>query len=173
MIELGVLRAQSLGNDSLWVKLGGEGYKLRVVEGILQIKSESTMLGYINAPSPITEDGYFITGDMAEQNGEYYKILGRKSDLINIGGQKVYPSEVEAVLLGIIGVSDASVKGEMHKIFGNIVAADIVPKNKIDHNELLRLIKRECALKLQNFMIPTRVRFIKKSLQNHRLKRQR
>jgi long-chain acyl-CoA synthetase len=95
MIELGVMRAKSRASSSLWVKLGGEGYKLRIVDGILQIKAESAMLGYLNAPSPFTEDGYLITGDMVEEDGEYLRILGRNSDLINVGGQKVYPAEVE------------------------------------------------------------------------------
>ena len=46
------------------------------------------MLGYLNAPSPFTEDGYFITGDKVLQNGEYIKILGRESEIINVGGGK-------------------------------------------------------------------------------------
>jgi acyl-CoA synthetase (AMP-forming)/AMP-acid ligase II len=62
LIELGVLRAKSMSSDSLWVKVGGDGYDLRVVDGILQIKADSAMLGYLNAPSPFTEDGYFIPG---------------------------------------------------------------------------------------------------------------
>src|SRR5215813_819760 len=99
LIELGVLRAKSQGSDSLWVKVGGDGYDLRVVDGILQIKADSAMLGYLNAPSPFTEDGYFITGDRVDLNGEYMRFLGRESELINVGGQKVFPAEVEEVLL--------------------------------------------------------------------------
>lgn len=173
MIELGVLRAKSKDNSSLWVKLGGEGYELRVVDGILQIKSDSTMLGYINAPTPITDDGFFITGDMVEQHGEYFKILGRKSDIINIGGQKVYPSEIETVLLQIEGVEDATVVGESNPLMGSIVVANIVPSKQSDQEELTRRIKRECAMQLQSFMVPTRIKFSSDVLQNHRLKRQR
>jgi acyl-CoA synthetase (AMP-forming)/AMP-acid ligase II len=99
LIELGVLRAKSESSDSLWVKVGGEGYDLRVVDGILQIKAASAMLGYLNAASPFTQDGYFITGDRVELNGEYMRFLGRESELINVGGQKVFPGEVESVLL--------------------------------------------------------------------------
>ena len=77
MIELGVLRAKTRSSDSLWVKVGGPGYELRVVNNILQIKAESAMLGYINAPSPFTEDSNFITGDLVEQDGEWLQILGR------------------------------------------------------------------------------------------------
>src|SRR5205823_4172895 len=52
--EVGILRSKSRSSDSLWVKLGGEGFQTRVVDGILQIKAESAMLGYLNAPSPFT-----------------------------------------------------------------------------------------------------------------------
>ena len=96
--ELGTLRSHSSANDSLWVKVGGEGYQTRVVDGLLEIKAESSMLGYLNAPSPFTPDGWFKTGDAVEMDGDYIRILGRASDLINVGGQKVYPAEVESVI---------------------------------------------------------------------------
>jgi long-chain acyl-CoA synthetase len=86
LIELGVLRSKSKSDDSLWVKVGGEGFETRVVNGLLEIKADSAMLGYINAPSPFTEDGWFMTGDQVEEDGEYIKILGRKSEIINVGG---------------------------------------------------------------------------------------
>ena len=87
--ELGILRSKSKSSDSLWVKVGGEDYETKIVDGILWIRARSAMLGYLNAPSPFTEDGWFITGDAVEVDGEYIKILGRKSELINVGGEKV------------------------------------------------------------------------------------
>ena len=78
LIELGVMQSKSEKDDSLWVKIGGEGYKTRIVDGILQIKAESAMLGYLNAPSPFTDDGWFDTGDEVLQKGDYIKILARK-----------------------------------------------------------------------------------------------
>ena len=48
------MRSQSSANDSLWVRIGGEGFATRVREGLLEIKAESSMLGYLNAPSPFT-----------------------------------------------------------------------------------------------------------------------
>lgn len=70
------------------------------------------MLGYLNAPSPFTDDGWFITGDSVEVNGEYLKILGRKSELINVGGEKVYPQEVENIILELGNVREVTVYGE-------------------------------------------------------------
>ena len=121
LIELGVMRSKSQYNDSLWVKIGGEGYQTRVVDGILQIKSDSAMLGYLNAKSPFTEDGWFITGDSVEVDGEYFKILGRISEMINVGGEKVFPQEVENVILEIPEVLDVLVYSEKNNITGNIV----------------------------------------------------
>ena len=173
MIELGVLRAKSRSDGSLWVKLGGKGYDLRVVHGMLEIKAAATMLGYINHESPITEDGYFRTGDLVEEDGEYLKILGRKSDLINVGGQKVYPAEVETVLLEVGGVLDASVHGEPHILTGKIVVARVIISSTEDPIEMRKKIKRYCAERLQSYMIPTKIHFESEQLQSHRLKRQR
>ncbi|MEM5776481.1 MAG: AMP-binding protein, partial [Anaerolineaceae bacterium] len=97
--ELGILRSKSRSNDTLWVKVGGEGYETKIVDKILWIKAESAMLGYLNAPNPFDEEGWFNTGDEVEVDGEYLKILGRRSEMINIGGEKVYPAEVESLLM--------------------------------------------------------------------------
>ncbi|MFN3557899.1 MAG: class I adenylate-forming enzyme family protein [Brevundimonas sp.] len=173
MIELGVLRAKSRDDGSLWVKLGGEGYDLRVVDDMLQIKADAAMLGYINHESPITEDGYFKTGDLVEQDGDYLKILGRKSDLINVGGQKVYPAEVETILLDVPGVIDASVYGQPHVMLGKIVCARVVVPPETDEAEMRKTIKRYCGERMQPYMVPVRIEFEPDTLQNHRLKRQR
>lgn len=173
MIELGVLRAKTRSVDSLWVKVGGEGYQLRVVEGILQIKAESAMLGYINAPSPFTEDGYLITGDLVEQDGEWLRILGRQSDIINVGGQKVYPSEVEAVLLEQPSVIDSVVYGESHPFIGKIVCADIVLVDGLEESNMRKELLKACRLRLQPYMVPMKIRFVNGSLQTQRLKRTR
>ena len=121
LIEVGVLRSKSKSSNSLWVKVGGEGFETRVVDGLLEIKADSTMLGYLNASNPFTEDGWFMTGDSVEVNGEYLRILGRQSELINVGGEKVYPSEVESVIQKISNVAEVTVFRETNLITGNIV----------------------------------------------------
>ncbi len=173
MIELGVLRAKTRAVDSLWVKVGGDGYQLRVVDGILQIKAESAMLGYINAPSPFTDDGYLITGDLVEQDGEWLRILGRQSDIINVGGQKVYPSEVEAVILEHRSVMDTVVYGELHPLTGKIVCADVVLSDGADEIASRKDIVGWCRKHLQPYMVPMKIRFVAGPLQTLRLKRTR
>jgi acyl-coenzyme A synthetase/AMP-(fatty) acid ligase len=157
LIELGVLRSKSKSDDSLWVKIGGEGYSTRVVDGILQIKAKSAMLGYLNAPSPFTEDGYFITGDAVNVDGDYLKILGRKSELINVGGEKVYPAEVENVIIQFQNVSDATVFGEKNPITGNIVCAKIGLKNPVDKKEFVKNLKNHCRERLQSYKVPVKI----------------
>jgi long-chain acyl-CoA synthetase len=72
LIELGVLRSKSKDDNSLWVNVGGEGFQTRVTDGLLEIKAKSAMLGYLNASSPFTKDGWFKTGDAVEIDGEYH-----------------------------------------------------------------------------------------------------
>jgi len=173
LIELGVLRAKSMSSDSLFVKVGGEGYDLRVVDGILQIKADAAMLGYLNAPSPFTDDGYFITGDRVEQDGEYLRFLGRDSELINVGGQKVFPAEVEAVLLECEIVGEAVVYGQPNPITGKIVCADVQLKGSRDETEARRTIKKFCAQRLEPFKVPVKIRFVETGLTSDRMKRLR
>ena len=173
LIELGVLRSKSKSDDSLWVKLGGEGFELRVVDDILQIKADSAMLGYLNADSPFTEDGYFITGDQVEVDGEYYKILGRKSEIINVGGDKVYPQEVENIILDMDNIQEVTVYGEKHALMGNIVCANVVLINEEDPKEFTRRLKSYCKEKMQGFKIPIKIKVVQESLFNDRFKKKR
>ena len=173
LIELGVLRSKSEKNDSLWLKVGGEGYKIRVVDGILQIKAKSAMLGYLNASSPFTKDGWFITGDQVLQKNGYIKILGRKSEIINIGGEKVYPQEVENIILGFDNVADITVFGEQNAIVGNIVCANIVLNKKEDKKIFSSRVKAYCKDKMQKYKIPVRINIIDKNQYSSRYKKKR
>jgi acyl-CoA synthetase (AMP-forming)/AMP-acid ligase II len=99
--ELGIMSTKSESSDSLYMKIGGDGFETKIVDDILYIRAKSAMLGYLNAPSPFDEEGWFNTKDKVEVKGEYLKILGRTTDLINVGGEKVYPNEIESFLLSI------------------------------------------------------------------------
>lgn len=173
LIELGVLRSKSKNNDSLWVKLGGEGFDLRVVEGMLEIKSHSAMLGYLNAPSPFTDDGYFKTGDAVLKKGEYYRILGRKSEIINVGGEKVYPQEVENTILEMNNVLDVLVYGQKNPLTGNIVCAKVVLKESVDRKVFTKTLKKFCKERMQKFKIPVKVFIEENSLHGERMKKRR
>ena len=157
LIELGVMRSKSEKNDSLWVKVGGEGYETRVVDDMLEIKAKSAMLGYLNAPSPFTDDGWFKTGDTVKVDGEYIKILGRKSEIINVGGEKVYPQEVENVILEMDNIAEVTIYSEKNPIMGNIVCAKVRLQKDEDKKDLANRIKKFCSNQLQNFKVPVKV----------------
>ena len=171
--EVGTLCSKSKSSDSLWVKLGGEGFETRVVDGILQIKAHSAMMGYLNAPSPFTEDGWFITGDTVEQKGEYYRIHGRACDMINVGGEKVFPAEVEDFIQTLDNVADVVVYGEKNSIMGNIVCADISLVRQEEPKQALLRIKRACFNNLQPWKVPVKVRIVDGISLNERFKKMR
>jgi long-chain acyl-CoA synthetase len=173
LIELGVMRSKSEGNGSLWVKIGGEGYQVRVIDNMLEIKSESAMIGYLNAPSPFTEDGWFMTGDSVEVNGEYFRILGRKSELINVGGEKVYPQEVENIILEIEGVNDVLVYGDNNPLTGKVVCAKVFYVGKLLKKELINTIRTTCRNKLETFKIPVKLEIVDNPFRSDRFKKQR
>ena len=172
--EVGILRSKSKNSKSLWLKIGGEGYQTRIIDDMLEIKSKSAMLGYLNAPSPFTRDGWFKTGDKIEQKGEFIKILGRDSEIINVGGEKVYPQEVENIILKNQEIKDVTVFGEKNQITGNIVCAKLTLKNnKIDKSKFEKTIKKHCSRNLQNFKVPIKIYFEKGMLHNPRQKKSR
>jgi long-chain acyl-CoA synthetase len=154
MSELGVLRSRSRDSTSLWIKFTGDEFQTKVVDGTLWVKADSAMLGYLNAPDLFDAEGWLNTQDAVEVDGEYLRILGRKSDLINVGGQKVYPAEVEAVLLQLDNVAEVAVFGKAHPMMGQIVAARFTLKEP----EPLDLFKRRMNAfgreRLAKFQIP-------------------
>ncbi len=173
MTELGILRSKSLNSDSLWVKIGGEGVQTRVVDGMLQIKSVSAMLGYLNAPSPFTSDGWLMTGDCVEQDGEYLKILGRASEIINVGGQKVYPAEVESVIQRMPNVEAVTVFGQKNAIVGSIVCARVRLVHEENPRDFLARLKLYCGQSLQRHQIPAKVEVTTDALHSDRFKKLR
>lgn len=157
--EVGTLRSQSRDSGSVWVRIGGEGYQTRVIDGILQIKAESVMLGYLNAPSPFTEDGWFDTGDEVAVDGEFLKILGRRSDRINVGGQKVFPGEVESVIRELPEVESVVVSGEANPLLGQIVCARVVLTPDTEPGPFRDRLIQYCRERLEPFKVPVRVLF--------------
>ncbi len=171
--EVGILRSKSKSSDSLWVKVGGEGFKTRVVDGMLEIKADSAMLGYLNAKSPFTEDGWFKTMDAVELDGEYLKIKGRKSEIINVGGEKVYPQEVEDKILEIEEVLEAKVFSEKNIIMGNIICAEINAKINMEPKDIKKKVIAHCRNSLAPFMVPVKVIVSNQNQHSSRFKKKR
>jgi acyl-CoA synthetase (AMP-forming)/AMP-acid ligase II len=143
------------------------------VDGRLWIRAESAMLGYLNAASPFDADGYYDTGDMVERDGDWLRIIGRESEVINVGGSKVFPAEVESVLLELDNVADVAVHAEPSPITGHVVAATV----RLIEDEPLPAFKQRlrlfCSTRLSPYKVPARIRFASGPLHSHRFKRQR
>jgi acyl-CoA synthetase (AMP-forming)/AMP-acid ligase II len=169
--EVGVLRSKSRSDGSLWVRIGGEGFKTKVVEDILWIKSEYAMVGYLNAPSEFDSDGWFNTQDRVEVDGDYFRILGRVTDLINVGGQKVYPTEIEDVILTLDNILDVAVYGERHPLLGQIVVAKVSVALPEDAASLKMRIRRACLAALAPFKAPTKIIVSEDALYSSRQKK--
>jgi len=172
--ELGVLRSKSRPDGSLWVQVGGDGFRTKVVDGILWIQSDYAMVGYLNAPSPFDAEGWFDTQDVVEVDGDWLRILGRDSDLINVAGQKVYPAEVEQAILELPNVEDVAVHGEAHPLLGQIVVAKVVTTEPETAAALKLRIRQGCASRLAAFKLPTKVLLVDRDdLYSVRLKKKR
>ena len=171
--EVGVMRSKSRDDGSLWLKLGGEGFQTKVVDDVLWIKSDFAMLGYLNAPSKFDADGWFNTQDRVEVEDGHFRILGRTTDLINVGGQKVYPSEIEEVILQMENISDVAVFGEPHPLLGSIVVAKVLTIASETVPDLKRRIRTQCATVLSNYKVPTKVVLADGPLYNSRQKKVR
>ncbi len=171
--ELGIMSTKSKSNNSLWVKLGGAGFSYKIIDGTLWIKSERAMLGYLNAPYHFDDEGFFDTQDQVEVDGEYVKILGRKTEIINVGGLKVYPSEVESALLEVSGVTDALVFGQANAVTGQIVRAKVRPSDGTDTEMLKSSIKQHCAEVLEDYKRPVAVDITTTDLHSKRFKKAR
>jgi acyl-CoA synthetase (AMP-forming)/AMP-acid ligase II len=158
--ELGVLPTRSKAGHSLWLQVGGVGCEARIVDNVLWIRSETAMLGYLNAPSPFDQDGWYNTEDAVEVDGPYVRILGRTTDLINVGGQKVYPAEVENILLEMDNVRDVTVWGHPSPVTGQVVAARLSLTQPENHEFLERRIHGFCRERLADYKVPLYIEIV-------------
>lgn len=173
MTEIGIPVSKSRSSDSLWMKFVGENCEYRVRDGMLEVRTATAMLGYLNAPSPFTPDGWMVTGDEVDVDGEWFHVRSRRSELINVGGQKVFPVEVESVLEEMEGVEEAVVSGEPSPITGHLVCATVRLTEDEPLPELRKRLRRHCRDRLPRYMVPQKVVLSEKSLRSGRHKKQR
>ncbi|GGH69700.1 AMP-dependent synthetase [Paenibacillus silvae] len=173
MSEIGILPTRSKEPGSLLFSIQDDEVKCRVVDGELQIHTETAMIGYLNAASPFTVDGWLRTGDEAVVEGGYIRILGRRSEIINVGGWKVYPAEVESVLEEMDCIEAAVVTGEVSGITGQQVKATIRLAKACSLAELRRVVWAYCRDKLPAYKIPQKIVVTEEELVSTRMKKVR
>jgi acyl-CoA synthetase (AMP-forming)/AMP-acid ligase II len=116
-------------------------------------------------------DGWFNTQDQVEVDGDFIRILGRVSDIINVGGQKVYPAEVEDVILDLDNIVDVAVIGEAHPLLGQIVVAKVVLRTPEPVDDLKRRIRAACRAHLAGYKAPAKVMVTEESFHTARQKK--
>jgi long-chain acyl-CoA synthetase len=106
-------------------------------------RSPANALGYLKQPDVtaerFTEDGWLKTGDLVRRDADgYFSIAGRKDDMINIGGENVYPKEIETILLQHPEVGDVAVVPAVHRVKGSAPVAWVVPRTPgaVEEDEL-------------------------------------
>ena len=100
---------------------------------------------------------YIISPPFTEADGGFIRFLGRESDIINVGGEKVFPAEVESVIQEMENVSEVTVYGESNAIVGNIVCARVNLVGPEDRREFARRLKRFANGRLARYKVPVKV----------------
>lgn len=138
--------------------------EVRVVDGALHLRSRRTAVRYLgDRHAPIVgEQGFVDTGDLVERRGDRYYFIGRRGGMINVGGAKVFPEEIEAVINGHSAVHMSLVQGRRNPITGALVVADVVLRDAAtaDHDALASDILDHCRAALPPHKVPTRLRIV-------------
>lgn len=171
--ETNAIKIFNKPGDEQYFKITDKNVVYKVVNNELWIKSKNNIVGFLNIENNQFQDGYINTGDLVDMREDgYIRILGRKKEVINIGGEKVLPSEVENVLMAFHAIADCKVYGMPHLITGSIVVADIVLKDKMQET-VKSDIRLFCKSKLPNYKIPVKINIVEKIALSDRNKKVR
>ena len=157
--EAGVGFEVTDGNEGFPATLvGGKGpVEMKVVDGTLHIRSSRTASFYLGSSDRLGADGFVDTGDMVEERGGRYYFAGRRGGIINVGGLKIHPEAVEAVINRHPAVRQSRVSGRKSPITGAIIVAEVVLDADRDGNTVQKDIVAACRAA---FQVPAMVRFV-------------
>ena len=136
---------------------GNERLAFRVENGELMIRSKRAMASYVGQNAP---GEWIASGDLVDVRGERVYFLGRKSDLINVGGSKVFPAEVEEEIKKVPGVVNVRVSGRRSSFAGQLVRAEVVPAADRAEAELKAAILKQCEQTLAPYKRPRLIDFV-------------
>jgi len=144
-----------------------DGLELRVENGSLRIRSTRTATRYLGDQAEVLRDadGFVDTADMLERRGDRYYFVGRRGGIVNVGGLKVHPEEVEAVINAHPRVRMSLVRTRKNPITGALVVADVVLNAEADAAngralELAQEIMRRCREVLPRHKVPAAINFV-------------
>ncbi len=171
--ETGALPVREKGSG-LTLRTDRPGYAWKVIDGELWVRSPTRALGYLSGNSQVFDSlGWFRTGDLAEEmsNGAT-RVIGRRENVINVGGEKVLPGEVEEVLLTHPLVSDCRVSFEPNAMLGQVVSAEIVwSGGEFDALVVKRILHDFAAHLLSRHKLPAIVRLVSSVGTTHNFKK--
>lgn len=171
--ETGISQTTSKSSDSTLLKLDDPNLEHRIVDGELWLRSRTQILGYLNhSMQSFTDDGWFKTGDLVEvADAGYLRITGRRSEMINVGGEKVLPGEVEAVLMTMPEIADCLVHGAPSPITGQVVCAEIVLAPGADPAAIRKQVRQFCLARLAAYKVPVKVTLVAQTRFGERFKK--
>jgi acyl-coenzyme A synthetase/AMP-(fatty) acid ligase len=142
-----------------------DGVEMDVKDGSLRIRSTRTAHAYVgrNAADLADGDGFIDTGDMVEKRGDRYHFVGRRGGIINIGGLKVHPEEIEAVINRHADVRMSRARSRRSPITGGIVVADVILADgdaSSRSNEIREAILADCRASLASYKVPAVIKFV-------------
>jgi acyl-coenzyme A synthetase/AMP-(fatty) acid ligase len=157
------------GFPSSVIGRNGGGVDIKVSDGSLRIRSSRAASRYVggDAPTLKDEEGFVDTGDLVERRGDRGYFVGRRGGIINVGGLKVHPEEVEAVINRHPEVWASLVRSRRNQITGAIVIADVVLRAEADSAgpldrtaDVKREILAACRQALASYKVPATIRFV-------------
>ena len=132
------------------------------LEGEIAVRGASVTSGYLDDPKAnqvAFRDGWFHTGDIGRLDSEgFLFITGRLNEIINRGGEKIIPQEVDEVLAAHPALADAAIFAVAHPTLGEDVAAAVVLRNGAAASEME--LRRFAATRLASFKVPRRILFL-------------
>jgi acyl-CoA synthetase (AMP-forming)/AMP-acid ligase II len=166
--EAGVGFAVNDGREGFPADIVGvvrDGVEMKIDDGSLRIRSRRTAHAYVgrDAAELIDRDGFVDTGDIVERRGDRYHFVGRRGGIINIGGLKVHPEEIEAVVNRQPDVRMSRAKSRRSPITGGIVVVDVILADDADgsrSDEIRARILADCKASLAPHKVPAVIKFV-------------
>ena len=140
--------------------VSADGVEMTVDDGELVVRSANAMKGYDQVQGESPQESWFRTGDLVHIEGDRVHFVGRKTDMINVGGNKVYPLEVESVVRAVDGVADARVYGQESSMLGQLVKCDVVLADGFDKATVEAQIRKQCLADLTSYQLPRFIDFV-------------
>jgi len=138
---------------------------IKVVDGTLRVRSRRTASGYAGSKDPLLDaEGFVDTGDVVQLRGDRYYFIGRRGGIVNVGGLKVHPEEVESVINRHPDVRMSLVRARRNPFTGAVVTADVLLNDQARVNERGNEVEQEilqlCRDALPEHKVPALIRFV-------------